>query len=81
MLLVSPPSALMPFHPDLTLDALDMVIAGDCDDIAPADALRTLVPSWNADAKLVLIEGADHFFSSHIQGLMRCIDGWLTDAG
>ena len=81
MIMVSPPAALMPFHPDLTLKTLDMVVTGDNDDIAPADALRTLVPHWNADAKLLVVEGADHFYGAQVQGLMQCVEEGLAGSG
>ena len=73
MLLVSPPVAMMDFsgmnHPRLPI----RMITGSQDDIAPPDTVETLLDGLDARAELVTIDGADHFYSGHMQQLEAAI--------
>jgi pimeloyl-ACP methyl ester carboxylesterase len=45
------------------LPTLSAVVAGSRDDYAPPDLIRALDGAkWNPDARMDIIDGADHFF-------------------
>jgi alpha/beta superfamily hydrolase len=69
MIMVSPPVAMMEFREPLHLSSLKLVITGSRDDIAPPGLVKQRLPAWNPDAELVVIEGADHFYSGHMKQL------------
>ncbi len=71
MTMVAPPAAFMDFQPGLRLPRLSLVITGGRDDFAPAALLQRLVPVWNAEARLEVIEGVDHFMVGCDGELMR----------
>jgi len=62
----------------------DLVIAklflsGDCDQFAPVGQL-TQVAAFAADPKrLILIPGADHFFTDRLEAMQRALAGWLKE--
>jgi uncharacterized protein len=63
MVMVSPPVAMMKFSESFTLSCPSIVITGSRDEIAPAGLLTKMLPRWNPEAELKIIEGADHFYS------------------
>ena len=70
MLMVSPPVGLIAFCPQIATPCLRWVITGSQDkDIAPAHIIRQLMPVWNPDACLNIIQGADHFYSGSFSAL------------
>lgn len=73
VLLVSPPVTRMDFsgvsHPQLSA----CLITGSRDDIAPPDAIETLLDLFGNAARLITIRGADHFFSGYMQQLESAI--------
>lgn len=62
MVMVSPPVAFVDFSTVGTINALKLIVTGSRDEIAPPDQIRPLYPQWNPDARLEIIEGADHFY-------------------
>ena len=62
MLMVSPPVAFIDFKSISDLSSLKLIITGSQDDIAPADMVEKIYPTWNPTAKFEVISGADHFY-------------------
>jgi alpha/beta superfamily hydrolase len=69
MLMVAPPVGFISFKNIDALKCLRLVVTGSCDDIAPADQIRNLLPTWNPHAEFKIIDGCDHFYSGHLQAL------------
>ena len=65
MVMVSPPVAFLDFGSVEPLPQLRLVIAGSRDEIAPPELIKTILPNWNSNARLEIIEGADHFYGGH----------------
>jgi alpha/beta superfamily hydrolase len=63
LVLVSPPVAFIPFTGVAFLAPLKLVVTGGCDSFAPPARIRDLMPTWNPDADLAVIDAADHFYS------------------
>ena len=63
----------MDFQPGLRLPALSLVITGGRDDFAPPALLQRLVPAWNPEARLEVIEGLDHFMVGRDAELAQCL--------
>ena len=73
MLLVSPPVAMMDFSgPRQPLLSVRM-ITGSRDDIAPPASIKNLFDDCDTDAELTILDGADHFYSGHMQQLESAI--------
>jgi len=62
IIMVSPPVAFLEFSPFLQSPKIQVVVAGDRDEIAPAHRIKDLIVRWNPEARLEIIEGADHFY-------------------
>lgn len=69
MIMVSPPLGLMDFDSTSTIFCLKLVVTGDRDEIAPADRIKKMLPTWNPEARFEVISGANHFFDSHLEEL------------
>jgi hypothetical protein len=69
MVMVSPPVAFLPFDNCRTISGLKMVIAGTRDEFCPLGRIETVMPVWNPEARLTVIDGADHFFSGRTKQL------------
>jgi len=69
MVMVSPPVGFVDFNPVHSIPCLKLVVIGSMDDIAPADRIKTMHPSWNPKAHLEIIKGADHFYTGCLSEL------------
>jgi len=69
MIMVSPPVTFLDFSFLSFNPKIEAVITGGRDDIAAVDRIRTLIDTWNPEAHLEVIEGADHFYSGRIDTL------------
>jgi uncharacterized protein len=54
-------------------------LSGDHDQFAPADKLRQVVESASEPKKLVLVAGADHFFTGHLEAMRQELACWLKE--
>jgi len=54
-----------------------LFVSGARDPFGPRDKLEALVASVPEPKKLVLIEGADHFFEGRLRELRETIEGWV----
>ncbi len=77
MVLVSPPVGFMDFTKITAIDCLKLVVTGSQDQIAPAEQIKTLLPSWNPEARFEIIEGADHFYGGYLDRLEKILDTYL----
>lgn len=81
MVMVSPPVQFMDFSSVEHCPALRIVITGSRDDIAPPDMIAEILPRWNKQAVLQIIEGADHFYLNQTDEMERIIGDFLGDRG
>ena len=77
MIMVSPPVAFMDFSFVGHCPGLRVVITGSRDDIAPPDMIEKVLPHWNKQAVLRIIEGADHFYSTQTDEIERIVGDLL----
>jgi alpha/beta superfamily hydrolase len=57
-----------------------LFVSGARDQFGPRAKLEALVASVPEPKKLVLIEGADHFFEGRLRELREAIEAWLRAA-
>ena len=57
-----------------------LFVSGARDPFGPRAQLEALVASVADPKKLVLIEGADHFFEGRLRELRETIEGWVKEA-
>jgi hypothetical protein len=73
-IMISPPVAFMDFSGIQTIPELKTVITGTHDEFAPPNLVQSRLPDWQANAQLHIIDGADHFFSGHMDALEKILD-------
>jgi len=56
-----------------------LFLSGDHDQFAPAAQLAQLVASAAEPKQLVLLPGADHFFTGHLAAMQMSLSGWLKE--
>jgi alpha/beta superfamily hydrolase len=66
-----------PFLRTCTLPKL--FISGDRDQYAPAIELAQIAGSAAEPKQLVLLPGADHFFTGHLEPMQQALAGWFLD--
>jgi alpha/beta superfamily hydrolase len=69
IVMVSPPVAFLEFSPFMQSPKIQVVVAGDRDEIAPAHRIKDLIVRWNPEARLEIIQGADHFYLGRYDAL------------
>jgi alpha/beta superfamily hydrolase len=57
-----------------------LFVSGARDQFGPRSKLDALVASVPVPKKLVLIEGADHFFEGRLRELREAIESWVKEA-
>jgi hypothetical protein len=62
MVMISPPVAFLNFQSIGYIPHIQLVVAGSLDNIAPPTLIKTMLPTWNPQARLEIIQGADHFY-------------------
>lgn len=77
MTMVAPPVAFINFESGVRLPHLSAVVAGSRDEIAPPDLIQPLLGQWNPDARMEIIDGADHFFFGYLDEVIRRLDQQL----
>jgi len=71
MTMVAPPVAFIEFADGLRLPMLSAVVAGSRDEYAPPDRIRPLMAQWNPEARMEIVDGADHFFFGFLEDVTR----------
>lgn len=56
-----------------------LFLSGDQDPYAPAERLKELAAAAAEPTRLVLISGADHFFSGQIEPMQQALAAWLEE--
>lgn len=56
-----------------------LFVSGARDQFGPRDKLETLVASTPEPKKLIMIEGADHFFAGRLHELRTAIEAWVKE--
>jgi len=56
-----------------------LFLSGDRDQYAPGAQLPEVVDSAAAPKRLLLIPGADHFFTGQLEAMQQTLAGWLKD--
>lgn len=70
LFLVAPPVAFIDFT-KMAIPGLHHVFAGSLDDLGPPGRINLALPHWHEQARLSVIQGADHSFWGHFQTLQR----------
>jgi len=71
--LISPPIAFMDLAFLPQVPRLKLIIAGDRDDLCPLEALRTSLGSQQPPTDIIVIQGADHFYTGREGQLMQIL--------
>jgi hypothetical protein len=77
MMMISPPVGFIEFENTNALDCLNLVVTGSRDEIAPVNQIRDLLPAWNPDAHLEIIDGCDHFYIGYLEKLQSILSRYL----
>jgi alpha/beta superfamily hydrolase len=56
-----------------------LFVSGDRDQFGPKQAIQSLIQSIPEPHKLVIIEGADHFFEGRLKELREAIESWTKE--
>jgi alpha/beta superfamily hydrolase len=77
IVMVSPPVNFVNFDFLKYNPKIQITIVGNRDDIAGYKILEKLMPEWNPEATLRIIEGADHFYWGYTDALKSIITEFL----
>ncbi len=81
MVMVSPPVAFMDFSAVGLTPQIKLVVAGSQDQIAPPEVIEKILTSWNPEAHLVVIDGADHFYVGYTGKVESVLAAYLKNEG
>jgi uncharacterized protein len=56
-----------------------LFLSGDRDQFAPAERLHELSAKVTGPKRVVLVHGADHFFSGHMNAMQEALAAWLKE--
>jgi len=56
-----------------------LFLSGDRDQFAPVEQLTQVAASAAEPKRLILIPGADHFFTDRLEAMQRALAGWLKE--
>lgn len=73
IVLLSPPIAFMEMDFLPQVPKLNLIIAGDRDDLCPLEALRAALGAREPAVEIVVIAGADHFYGGREQQLLQVL--------
>lgn len=79
MVMISPPVAFMDFNSVGFTPQIQLVLAGSQDQIAPPKLIENLLPTWNPEAHLEIIDGADHFYMGYTGKLESVLTAYLKN--
>lgn len=80
LIMVSPPVSFLDFSFLDYNEKIQLVIAASQDDIGPPDMIKEMIPVWNPEARLEIIQGADHFYWGKNGDIKRIIQEFLEGA-
>jgi len=79
IVMVSPPVDLFDFSSFQNTNGIKLVIAGSEDNVADWRSIEKIMPLWNPDAILKVIDGADHFYWRNSDDLRKIIHDFLGE--
>jgi alpha/beta superfamily hydrolase len=79
MIMISPPVAFLDFKSVGFTPQIQLVLAGSQDQIAPPKLIENLLPTWNPEAHLEIIDGADHFYIGYTGKLESVLTNYLKN--
>ena len=56
-----------------------LFLSGDRDEFAPVEQLAEVAGSAAEPKRLLLVAGADHFFTGHLETMQQMLAGWLKE--
>jgi len=77
VIMVSPPVDLLDFSSLAYNQKIKLVISGSEDEIADWKSIKKMIPGWNHEAALKVIQGADHFYWGKTDELEEIIHEFL----
>jgi alpha/beta superfamily hydrolase len=77
IVMVSPPVNFVNFDFLKYNPKIQLAIVGNRDEIAGYKTIEKLIPEWNPEAILRIIEGADHFYGGYTDVLKSIISEFL----
>jgi uncharacterized protein len=80
VIMVSPPVSFIDFSFLEYSSKIRLVICGTGDEIAEYRKVKEMLPKWNDQALLRVVQGADHFYSGYEEELIDIIGEFLRDS-
>lgn len=77
---IGTPVELYPFDRLAGVTKPKLFVQGDRDEFGPIDELRTRLEPVAEPKRLIVIEGADHFFADRLEELRSAIVDWFEEA-
>lgn len=77
--MVAPPLNFLDFSSLGPCSRTALVIVGSRDPFADVEAVRGMLRSWNSEACLRVIDGADHFYGARMEVLRETLAGFLDE--
>jgi alpha/beta superfamily hydrolase len=71
--------AFIDFKSIAALDSLELIVTGSRDDIAPANTVAKMYPTWSPSAKFEVISGADHFYGGYTDQLEAALTHFFAE--
>jgi len=73
LVMVAPPVAFLDFSSIIKIPHLQLIITGSHDEFAPPKLINQMMSDWNPQARLKIIQGADHFSYGIGDDINSCI--------
>jgi alpha/beta superfamily hydrolase len=80
VIMVSPPVSFIDFSFLEYTPKIRLVICGTGDEIAEYGKVKEMLPKWNDQALLRVVQGADHFYSGYEEELIDIIGEFLRNS-
>lgn len=77
LIMVSPPVSAMDMRSISYSPKIKLVIAGSQDEIGDYGTIQDMMTKWNPEAKIHLIQGADHFYGGKTGEIKRIVQEFL----
>lgn len=79
VVMVSPPVNFVDFSVIKYDSRIGLVIAGSNDEIAPPSIIKKMISTWNPEALLREIPGADHFYLGKTAEIEKIIESFISN--
>jgi alpha/beta superfamily hydrolase len=78
LVMVSPPIHFMDFAFLKYNPKIQLVIAGTEDEFGQVSMIKEMIPTWNPEATLKVIQGADHFYIGKTQEIQKILNEFFN---